>query len=54
VTAVLAEKIHDRRAPGATADIIGLKVPDRYVFCGGMDYRNYLRTVPGIYAVKGL
>jgi hypoxanthine phosphoribosyltransferase len=54
ITAVLAEKIHDRRAPGAVAEIVGLQVPDRYVFGGGMDYRNYLRTVPGIYAVKGL
>jgi hypoxanthine phosphoribosyltransferase len=53
-TVVLAEKLHDRRNPKARADFIGLQVPDRYVFGGGMDYRNYLRFVPGIYAVKGM
>ncbi len=30
----------------------GLSVPDRYVFGFGMDYKNYLRNVPGIYAEK--
>ncbi|HXG29031.1 MAG TPA: hypoxanthine-guanine phosphoribosyltransferase [Nevskiales bacterium] len=53
-TAVLAEKRHARRHPEARADFIGLTVPDRYVFGGGMDYRNFLRFAPGIYAVKGL
>jgi hypoxanthine phosphoribosyltransferase len=53
-TAVLAEKRHARRNPEAQADFIGLAVPDRYVFGGGMDYRNFLRFAPGLYAVKGL
>ncbi len=53
-TAVLAEKLHNRRNPQARADFIGLQVPDRYVFGGGMDYRNFLRFAPGIYAVKGM
>jgi hypoxanthine phosphoribosyltransferase len=53
-TAVLAEKLHNRRHPEARADFIGLAVPDRYVFGGGMDYKNHLRFAPGIYAVKGL
>jgi hypoxanthine phosphoribosyltransferase len=53
-TAVLVEKLHTRRNPEASADFVGLRVPDRYVFGGGMDYRNYLRFAPGIYAVKGL
>ncbi|MGH8453389.1 MAG: hypoxanthine-guanine phosphoribosyltransferase [Nevskiales bacterium] len=53
-TAVLVEKLHDRRNPEAKADFIGLSVPDRYVFGGGMDYKNRLRFAPGIYAVKGL
>jgi hypoxanthine phosphoribosyltransferase len=53
-TAVLVEKQHKRRHPGAKADFVGLTVPDRYVFGGGMDYRNHLRFAPGIYAVKGL
>jgi len=53
-TAVLVEKQHNRRNPDTQADFIGLSVPDRYVFGGGMDYKNYLRFAPGIYAVKGL
>jgi hypoxanthine phosphoribosyltransferase len=49
--AVLCEKIHDRRAPGADAEYIGLKVEDRYVFGCGMDYQEYWRQLPAIYAV---
>lgn len=52
--AVLAEKLHDRRAPGAHAEYIGLTVEDRYVFGCGMDYKEYWRQLPAIYAVKGL
>ena len=52
--AVLAEKIHARKAPGIKADFIGLTVEDRYVFGCGMDYKNYWRQLPAIYAVKGL
>ncbi len=50
--AVLAEKLHDRRAPGAQAEFIGLSVEDRYVFGCGMDYKEYWRQLPAIYAVK--
>ena len=49
-TAVLVNKIHDRKHLD-TADFIGLTVEDRYVFGYGMDYKGYLRNVPGIYAV---
>ena len=52
--AVLAEKKHARRAPDAYAEIIGLAVEDRYVFGCGMDYKEYWRQLPAIYAVKGL
>lgn len=52
--AVLAEKLHRRRAPGAQAEFIGLQVEDRYVFGCGMDYKEYWRQLPAIYAVKGL
>ncbi len=52
--AVLAEKLHDRRAPEAHAEYIGLSVPDRYVFGCGMDVRELWRQLPGIYAVRGL
>ena len=50
-SAVLVEKQHDRRVPGLEADFVGLKVPDRYVFGCGLDYRERFRNVPGIYAV---
>jgi len=50
--AVLAEKLHDRRAPDAHAEFIGLQVEDRYVFGCGMDYKEYWRQLPAIYAVK--
>lgn len=51
--AVLAEKLHNRRAPGATAEYIGLQVPDRYVFGAGMDVRELWRQLPSIHALKG-
>jgi hypoxanthine phosphoribosyltransferase len=50
-TAVLSEKLHARKAPGVAAQFIGLKLPDRYVFGCGMDYKEYFRQLPGIYAV---
>ena len=53
-TAVLVEKMHERRHPEARAEFVGVRVPDRYVFGGGMDYKNHLRFVPGLYAVKGM
>lgn len=40
--------------PAAEADFIGLRVGDRYVFGYGMDYKDYLRNAPGIFAVKEL
>lgn len=50
--AVLVEKLHERRAKGAHAEYIGLRVEDRYVFGCGMDYKEYWRQLPAIYAVK--
>ena len=50
--AVLAEKLHDRRTPDAHAEFIGLQVEDRYVFGCGMDYKEYWRQLPAIYAVR--
>jgi len=49
--AVLATKNHDRRAPGAHAEYIGVTLPDRYVFGCGMDYKEYWRQLPEIRAV---
>lgn len=54
-TAVLCEK-PDARLPGGlpVADFTGLQIPNRYVFGFGLDYKEYLRNAPGIYAVNGL
>ncbi|NIR60318.1 MAG: hypoxanthine-guanine phosphoribosyltransferase [Gammaproteobacteria bacterium] len=52
-TAILIDKRHQRKVPGARADFLGLEVDDRYVFGYGMDYRGYLRNAPGIFAVTG-
>lgn len=51
--AVLCEKRHDRRAPEAHAEYIGLALPDRYVFGCGMDVKEHWRQLPAIYAVRG-
>lgn len=50
--AVLVEKLHDRKFEGVHADFVGLEVEDKYVFGYGLDYHEYLRNVPGIYAVR--
>lgn len=50
--AVLTEKRHDRRAPGISADYVGLSVPDRYVFGYGMDWHGHGRNLSAIYALK--
>lgn len=47
-SAVLVEKERPHACP---ADIVGLVVPDRYLFGYGLDYRGYFRNAPGIYAV---
>ncbi|MFP4079313.1 MAG: hypoxanthine-guanine phosphoribosyltransferase [Ectothiorhodospira sp.] len=51
-TGVLVYKHHDRHVPGLSAEYVGVEAPDRYVFGYGMDYKEYLRNAPGIYAVK--
>jgi hypoxanthine phosphoribosyltransferase len=50
-SAVLIDKILDHEKP-VTADFIGMKTANRYVFGYGMDYKGYLRNAPGIYACK--
>ena len=49
-TLVLVDKQCQREAV-IEADFVGLAAPDRYLFGWGMDYKGYLRNVPGIYAV---
>ena len=51
-SAVLVNKIHDRKEPGFIVDFMGLEVQDRYVFGCGMDYKEYWRNLPAVYAVK--
>ncbi len=51
-SAVLVEKLHDRRDQGLLADFIGVQVEDHYVFGHGMDYKGFLRNIPGIHAVR--
>lgn len=51
-SAVLVKKLHERNV-GIEADYVGLEVEDRYVFGYGMDYKEYLRNAPGIFAVRG-
>lgn len=52
LTAVLVEKQGVRLEGGLPkADFTGLLVDDYYVFGYGMDYKEYLRNAPGIYAI---
>jgi hypoxanthine phosphoribosyltransferase len=50
--AVLVDKRRARKKTGMRADYVGLTIDDRYVFGFGMDYKGYLRNLPGIYAIK--
>ncbi len=51
--AVLLDKQIGRERP-CRADFVGLEVENRYLFGYGLDYKNYLRNAPGIFACKGL
>lgn len=51
-TAVLIDKILAREKCLPRADFTGLTVPDRYIFGYGMDYLEYHRNCPGIYALR--
>lgn len=51
LTAVLIDKQIDREKP-CQPDFVGLTTENRYLFGYGLDYRNYLRNWPGIYACK--
>ncbi len=52
-SAVLVNKLHNRKTD-FKPDYIGLDIEDRYLFGFGMDYKNYLRNVNSIHAVKGM
>lgn len=52
-SAVLVDKYQKRVEGGLKhADFVGLQVEDHYVFGFGMDYKEYLRNIPGIYKVS--
>lgn len=51
--AVFADKELGRDKP-VTADFIGVRLPNRYVFGFGMDVKGAWRNLPAVYAVKGL
>lgn len=51
-SAALIDKRHDRKTPGLTVDFVGLEAPDRYLFGCGMDYKEYWRNLPAIYAAR--
>jgi hypoxanthine phosphoribosyltransferase len=52
-TAVMVSKKRTRE-PGVNfePDFVGVVTEDKYLFGFGLDYEEYLRNVPGIYAVK--
>ena len=52
LTVVLALKEHNRSFNNTLPDYYALKVPDRYVFGFGMDYKNNYRDLTSIYALN--
>ena len=52
-TAVLVEKDVTSRDGLQKADFVGLKLPDRYLFGYGMDFKKYHRNANGIFALAG-
>jgi len=50
--AVLVEKTLSRAKP-ISADFVGLRIPDRFVFGCGMDAKGYWRNLPEIRAIRG-
>jgi hypoxanthine phosphoribosyltransferase len=50
--AVLVEKILKKEKP-QSADFIGIRIPDRFVFGCGMDAKGFWRNLPEIRAMRG-
>jgi hypoxanthine phosphoribosyltransferase len=50
--AVLVEKTLKKEKP-LSADFVGLRIPDRFVFGCGMDAKGYWRNLPEIRAMRG-
>lgn len=52
-TAVFVNKLREREPTvDFEPDFVGVTTEDRYLFGFGLDYEEYWRNVPGIYAVK--
>ena len=49
-TAVLVEKERER-ARDVKADFVGVRLPNRYLYGYGLDYKGYFRNADGVYAV---
>ncbi len=50
-TVVLARKRHDRVRTKLRPDLVGIEVPDRFVFGCGLDYHGGLRHLPDLHAI---
>lgn len=48
--AVLVEKVR-AHACNFAADFVGLRLPDRYLYGYGLDYKGYFRNADGVFAV---
>lgn len=48
LSAVLVEKCRPHQCE---ADVVGVRVPNRYLYGYGLDYKNYFRNAPGVFAV---
>jgi len=49
-TAVLVEKEREH-AFNFRADFVGMRLPDRYLYGYGLDYKGYFRNADGVYAI---
>ena len=55
LSAVLVDKERPREEGGLDkAEYTGLMVPDKFLVGYGLDYKGYLRNIPGIYAVDDI
>lgn len=52
VSVVLLDKQHKRKAADFEPDYVALRIPDKYVFGFGLDYRGHYRNAPGIYTLE--
>ena len=51
LSVVLVDKQHQRKVHGFRPDVVGITLPDHYLYGFGMDYKGFLRNRSAIYAV---